>query len=57
MLVLLNRLDIEERLPELKDIVMTQGVERVYLASVSSSFSSSSRVWRLLRSLIRWNKW
>ncbi len=43
MLVLLNRLDIEERLPELRDIAMTQGVESVYLASVSSSSSSSYR--------------
>ncbi len=42
MLVLLNRLDIEKCLPELREIAMTQGVESVHLASVSSSFSSSS---------------
>jgi nucleotide-binding universal stress UspA family protein len=43
MLVLLNRLDIEERLPELRDIIMTQGVGRVYLASVPSAFGWSAQ--------------
>jgi len=42
MLVMLNHLDIEERLPELRNIILTQGVESVHLASVSSTFSSGA---------------
>ncbi len=43
MLVLLNRLDIDQRLPELRDMVMTLGVQEVHLATVSQVFSSGSR--------------
>lgn len=43
MLVLLNRLDIEDRLPELREIAITQGVESVHLASISDSLGHGSR--------------
>jgi multicomponent Na+:H+ antiporter subunit E len=51
MLVLLNRLDIDSCLSELKKITITHGITKVYLASVSSVFTSRSGSTVLTREL------
>ncbi len=43
MLVLMNRLDIEGHLSELREIAKTHGIAKVYLAKASPDFSSRAR--------------